>query len=296
MNKMKLFFEPITIDKQNKYLDYFSRCPQKTSDYSFINLWGWAEEYGLLWAWENDLIWLKQTKPEVRFWAPIGTWQDINWPTRFKKLAISACSFIRIPEELVQIWKIGLSDLLRIESAKGQWDYLYLISDLVNLQGNRFHKKKNLLYQFQKNYDYAYLKLGSDTVAMARTMQADWCSWRDCESSENLSAENRVIDRILKNWDRFIGMTGGVLMVNQKIAAYTVAEALTNDMLLIHFEKASPEFKGSYQAINQMFLFHSAQNFKIVNREQDLDDEGLRKAKLSYHPVDFLRKSKVEIS
>jgi hypothetical protein len=44
-----------------------------------------------------------------------------------------------------------------------------------------------------------------------------------------------------------------------------------------------------------MFLSHSAQNYKIVNREQDLDDAGLRKAKLSYHPVGFLRKSKVEI-
>ena len=85
-------------------------------------------------------------------------------------------------------------------------------------------------------------------------------------------------------------------MVNQKMVAYTVSEPLTNDMLLIHFEKASSEFKGGYQAINQMFLSHSAQNFKIVNREQDLGDEGLRKAKLSYHPVDFLPKSKVEIS
>jgi len=293
---MKILFEPITIEKQNKYLDFFSRCPQKTSDYSFINLWGWAEEYGLCWAWENDLVWLKQTKPEVYYWAPIGAWHDIDWPERFKKLAITACAFIRIPDEMVQIWKVGLADRLQIESTKGQWDYLYAISDLVNLQGNRFHKKKNLLYQFQKNYDFTYCNLGPDTVEIALAMQTDWCTWRDCESSENLSAENRVIERILKNWDRFVGLTGGALMVNQKMAAYTVAESLTNHMLLIHFEKASSEFKGGYQAINQMFLSHSAQNFKIVNREQDLDDEGLRKAKLSYHPVDFLRKSKLQIS
>ena len=293
---MKLLFEPITIEKQNKYLEYFSRCPQKTSDYSFINLWGWAEEYGLYWAWENDLVWLKQTRPEVCFWAPIGSWQDINWPARFKKLAITTCTFIRIPDEMVQIWKTGLPDRLRIESTKSQWDYLYVISDLVNLQGNRFHKKKNLLYQFQKNYDYVYRKLEPDTVVIAQAMRADWCSWRDCESFENLSAENRVIDRILKNWDRFVGLSGGALMVKQRMVAYTVAEPLSNDMLLIHFEKASSEYKGSYQAINQMFLSQSAQNFKIVNREQDLDDEGLRKAKLSYHPVGFLRKSKVEIS
>ena len=293
---MKLIFKPITIEKQNEYLKYFSRCPQKTSDYSFVNLWGWAEEYGLCWAWENDLVWLKQSMPEAHYWAPVGPWQDINWTERFKELGFTAGAFTRIPDELVQIWKIGLAGRLRTESTKGQWDYLYGVSDLVHLRGNRYHKKKNLLYQFQKNYDYTYHTLGPDTVDQALAMQTDWCTWRDCESSETLSAENRVIERILKNWDRFTGLTGGALMVNQKMAAYTVAEALTSDMLLIHFEKASSEFKGGYQAINQMFLSHSAQNFKTVNREQDLDDEGLRKAKLSYHPVDFLRKSRVEIS
>ncbi|MDF1591336.1 MAG: phosphatidylglycerol lysyltransferase domain-containing protein [Desulfobacterales bacterium] len=250
----------------------------------------------MCWAWENDLVWLKQTKPEVCYWAPIGAWQEINWPERFTRLAITSGTFIRIPDEMVHIWKTGLADRLQIESTRAQWDYLYGVSDLVNLRGNRFHKKKNLLYQFQKNYDFTYRTLGPDTVELALAMQTDWCSWRDCESSENLSAENRLIERVLKNWDRFSGLTGGVLTVNQKMVAYTVAEPLTKDMLLIHFEKASSEFKGVYQAINQMFLSHSAQTFKVVNREQDLGDEGLRKAKLSYHPVEFLPKSKIEIS
>jgi len=72
-----------------------------------------------------------------------------------------------------------------------------------------------------------------------------------------------------------------------------VAESLPDETLLIHFEKADPEYKGGYQAINQMFLDHIKAKFTTVNREQDLDDEGLRQAKLSYHPVDFLRKFKV---
>ena len=82
-------------------------------------------------------------------------------------------------------------------------------------------------------------------------------------------------------------------MVDGSMVAYTVAEALTSDMLLIHFEKGDTQYKGIYQAINQMFLADAAAPYTFVNREQDLNDEGLRKAKQSYHPEDYLRKFRV---
>jgi hypothetical protein len=89
---------------------------------------------------------------------------------------------------------------------------------------------------------------------------------------------------------------GGALFVESIIVAYTLAEPLTADTLVIHFEKGCPAYKGVYQAINQLFVAHSAGGFRFVNREQDLDNDGLRKAKLSYNPVEFLKKSKVTIT
>ena len=44
-----------------------------------------------------------------------------------------------------------------------------------------------------------------------------------------------------------------------------------------------------------MFLAREGQNFTVVNREQDLGDDGLRKAKLSYQPIGFLRKYQVTV-
>jgi hypothetical protein len=89
---------------------------------------------------------------------------------------------------------------------------------------------------------------------------------------------------------------GGAILVDQKMVAYTVAEKTSEDTLIIHFEKGDPEYKGVYQAINQMFFEHSGKNCATVNREQDLDDEGLRKAKLSYNPVGFPTKYDVVFS
>lgn len=90
-------------------------------------------------------------------------------------------------------------------------------------------------------------------------------------------------------------MLGGGIQVNGRLVAYTVAEPLSADTVVIHFEKGNPDVIGAYQAINQMFLTSLPETLLHVNREQDLDDPGLRKAKLSYHPSGFLKKFSVSL-
>ena len=293
---MTLHFEPISLDKQNDYLEILSRCPQITSDYSFLNLWSWADEYGLGWAWDGDLIWIRQHLPEEFYWAPVGLWNAVDWQSRLRFNVNTRSVFTRVPETLTDLWRERLPQQIRIEEERGSWDYIYRVTDLIELKGKRYHKKKNLFNQFNRKYDFSYQPFGADMVEQAMAMQTDWCTWRDCESSDILSSENRAIFKILKEWQQLAGLFGGALMVDGSMVAYTVAEALTVDMLLIHFEKGDTQYKGIYQAINQMFLANSAAGYTFVNREQDLGDEGLRKAKLSYHPEDFLRKFRVTLT
>jgi len=289
---MPLTFEPISLDCQKDYLDLLSRCPQVASDYSFLNIWAWAEEYGLQWAWDGELAWIKQSRPSEAVWAPVGPWDAVEWETRLP-LRNGRAVFIRVPEKLAAIWQSCFGERVEVEPQRGHWDYLYAVNDLVELPGNRFHNKKNLLNQFLKTYVYTYADFGPKLIDHAMAMQEDWCTWRDCEASDLLAAENRAILRIFDRWDAFEHILGGALFVDNIMAAYTLAEPLASDTLVIHFEKGCPAYKGTYQAINQLFLARSASGYRFVNREQDLDSEGLRKAKLSYNPIDFLRKSKV---
>ncbi len=292
---MPLQFEPITINRQAEYLKLFQICPQKTSDYSFINLWGWAKEYGLQWAWTDDLVWIRQTIPAVRFWAPIGPWFEIRWKDRFSEYGKRGDAFHRIPEKLIQVWEQEIGQSVVVDEDRDQWDYLYNFRELLELKGNRFHKKKNLLNQFRKRYAYQFIPFTRDLIDRASAMQESWCTWRDCESSDSLSAENRVLERILNNWGELSGIHGGAILVDDALIAYTIAENISEDTLVIHFEKGSPEYQGVYQAIHQMFLESLGTGIQWVNREQDLGDEGLRKAKMSYNPVDFLKKYRMNL-
>jgi hypothetical protein len=292
---MDLTFGPIRLDKQQAYLSLLQRCSQISSDYSYSNIFSWADEYGLQWAWTDDLVWVRQTRPDELLWAPLGHWESTDWLRFFERFTPPGTVFTRIPEKLLEIWKKVAADRIAVIDERRNWDYLYDRLELIELKGNRFHKKKNLLRQFKKKYNYRYLPFGPHLIESAMAMQADWCSWRDCESSSILSAENRSVHKVLSNWDDLQGLTGGVIQVEDLIVAYTIAEQLSPDTIVIHYEKGCPDYKGVYQAINQMFLANLNGNYRWVNREQDLGEEGLRKAKLSYNPVEFLKKFRVTI-
>ena len=290
MNKS---YAPLSLDGRADYLARLAACPQKVSDYSFANLWGWCEEYGLEWSFGDSHVWLRQTRPSVASWAPVGPWGVVDW-SRCPTLAQGG-SFKRVPEQLAEIWQSALPGRVEVSEAREHWDYVYSVQELIKLSGNRFHKKKNLLSQFGKSYASEYHPLSADCIEEVLQMQMEWCQWREAECDSTLNAENQAIARVVKNWDRLPNLLGGAIRVDNRMVAYTVAEALDNSMLVIHFEKGHTAFKGVYQAINQMFLENQGQKFEFVNREQDLGDEGLRKAKMSYNPVMFLKKCAVVV-
>ncbi len=292
---MPIHFEPIDLPRQKAYHQLLSQCSQVASDYSFVNLWGWADEYQLEWAWHQNLVWIKQQLPQEVLWAPVGAWDSIDWEAALALARQECTRIIRVPESLYNLWQDKGVAIRNAQESREHWDYLYAIQDLSRLSGNRFHKKKNLVNQFQKKYHYSYLSYSPEMVTQALAMQTDWCAWRDCESQETLAAENRVIAKVLQNYQTFSRLTGGALKVEDTLVAYTIAEYMPDNTLLIHFEKGDPEYKGCYQAINQIFLKSIPEGTERVNREQDLGNPGLRKAKLSYNPVDFVRKFEVRI-
>lgn len=284
---MDLEFIPITLERKDEYLALLRATPQASSDYSFINLWAWADEHGLTWAWDNGLVWIRQSKPiESTYWAPVGPWNSIDWQHLMPQL--QGLHFIRLPEPLA-VLMARAHRRTRIKASRDHWDYLYSVPDLVNLPGNKFHAKQNLLNQFQKGYIWHYQALDEDLVERVLLMQSQWCAWRDCESSLELAAEDRVISKVLHSFGDFPNLLGGALLVDSHVVAFTVAEPLHSDTVLIHFEKGMGSYKGVYQAINREFLATQA-GFSLVNREQDLGNEGLRRAKLSYNPISFIRK------
>ncbi|MDR1359643.1 MAG: phosphatidylglycerol lysyltransferase domain-containing protein [Deltaproteobacteria bacterium] len=282
-------YAPISLADMPAYRALLKSSRPQASDYSFANIWGWAPHYRLEWRFDGALCWIRQNSPEPCSWAPVGPWDSIREWRGCPEITPGAV-FIRVPEGLADLWESALPGVFSREEARGQWDYLYLGSDLATLPGNKFHKKKNLLRQFQKSYAYDYQAITPACVDTVMGMQEDWCLWNDCNSSEGLLAENEAVARVLAHWHKIPELCGGIIRVDGKPVAYTLAEPLDEETLIIHFEKAASAFKGAYQAINWLFAGSAGLGYAYINREQDLDNPGLRQAKLSYHPSGFAKK------
>lgn len=281
-------FAPISLDHAQAYLERYAATPQKVSDYSFVNLFGWRNIYGLEWCFKK-LVWIRQTIPEVRYWAPVGDWNSVDWADC--TMLGEADTFIRVPEALALQWDDQQG--LAAREDPDHHDYVYETHALAELVGNKYHKKKNLFKQFEKRYDYEYKPLDTDCMEEAVDMQEKWCADRECEENESLVAENEVAHEVLENWDRLPMLLGAGLHADGKLVAYTVAEPLDDDTLVVHFEKGNTAYKGVYQTINKRFNESVTGEYTYVNREQDLGNPGLRKAKESYHPVRMMKKYKV---
>ena len=294
---MNLNFQPMTLDMKDPYLALWDKTRQKSSDYSFCVLWCWERDrrYELAFDEGDDLCWIRENNTAPHDLAPIGKWNYPDWPDILRARFKGDVSFELVPEKLVEVWKEQFGDHIEVFENRASWEYLYKVSDLANLKGNKYMRKRNRVNQFSKQVPYTYRVVDEEMLPLIGEFQKKWCSDHHCFSIAGLDAENIGIQRILQDWNRLPSLFGGVLESRGKIIAYTIAEDVGKGTLMIHFEKACLEYNAAYQVINRDFLFHSAQEYKIVNREEDMDDPGLRDAKMSYHPCDFIKKYDVKI-
>ena len=57
-------FTPVSLDGRQQYYELWERTPQRSLDYTLANLWGWQDYYGLEWCFEDNLCWIRQTRPK----------------------------------------------------------------------------------------------------------------------------------------------------------------------------------------------------------------------------------------
>jgi hypothetical protein len=107
--------------------------------------------------------------------------------------------------------------------------------------------------------------------------------------------EWEAIVKVLANYQA-LSLQGGVILIDDRVQAFSCGERLNERTAVIHLEKADPELRGLYAVINREFTQQAWAGTTFINREQDLGEAGLRKAKLSYHPHHLVEKFRIRLA
>lgn len=283
---------PIALDHKRIYDDYLRRYPTEISEHSFTNLFMWrrARPVKAIEAEASLVTYEERDDGVILLGPPIGPLPlkgaiEIVKSTAGKDVAL--CE--RITEVAVTP---GLISEYEVEEDRDYFDYTYLRSDLSELQGRRYHKKRNLIKQCLAENSCEYEPITGENIAEVSDMMDRWCDYRGCKDDRGLCNEFRATREVFRNY-KDLGLIGAAIRIGGRIEAFTVGEALNANTAVIHLEKAMPQIKGLYQLINQWFCQKGLEGFEYVNREQDVGIPGLRQAKESYYPERMIKKFKV---
>ena len=88
----------------------------------------------------------------------------------------------------------------------------------------------------------------------------------------------------------FLKIRGGLIRLDGQVKAFTCGEKVSEHTAVVHVEKADPNVRGLFTAINKDFVQNAWPDVQFINREEDMGKEGLRKAKESYNPIFMVKK------
>lgn len=175
--------------------------------------------------------------------------------------------------------------------SRESFEYIYKTQDLALLPGKKYHSKRNHISRFSKMFQWNYKPtVAVDTEKFLVFFEKCFNSRATKEPFQKIS-EYEAIKKALESYEE-LELSGGIIEVGEEIVACTIGEEINENVFLVHFEKALPEFKEAYSVINNKFCKTLSNKYTLVNREEDLNIPGLRKSKLSYHPIILLPKYK----
>lgn len=294
-------FKEIAIGDKALFNRYLRSHNPQVSEMTFTNFYMWRHYYRFRYAEISGLLCIIAA-PEGKdpfCFVPFGGvdresfieavarlkeyFADRKWVLRFERMDDAQVNYFK---ECMGAEEISI--ILDTDNS----DYVYSAENLITLKGKKYDGKRNHINKFKKLYEYEYVPLNDLYIGECRRIMDEWCSERDCEEHGINYCEKLANMELLNNLD-ILNCKGGLIKVNGRYEAFTVGEMLNSDTAVIHIEKANGNINGLYTFINQQFCEHEWSNADYINREQDLGIEGLRKAKLSYHPVRVINKYKL---
>jgi len=276
-------FKPLSLQDKPLFDRFLTDYPQQISELTFTNLFCWRltknYNFGIV---DGHLLLSFNKGSHSVFLPPIGP-NPVEMIRKIAHLYEHTC-FTRIDGSIAK--QLGPEFLIKHD--RDMDDYVYDVNELRDLAGKKYDGKRNLIKNFESN-NPKICQLDGSKIGLFTEFQQHWCRKNNCASKPDLLAENLAIEELLYNL-KTMKVFGICILINDRVEGFSIGEPQNDTTIVEHFEKANTEFKGIYQYLLNSFVKTFQPQYTLLNREQDLGIPGLRKSKLSYHPVQMIEK------
>ncbi len=288
-------FRPIDLAVFSLLRSYTSASGIRNCDYAVPNLFCWQFLYATEYAESSGYLLLRfrfGVKRRLAYMAPVGRG---NLETIITQLSADAAAH---GEDLCLC---GVSDAMKQELERlypragfhfsvdrDLCDYIYDRASLAALSGKALQPKRNHINRFLRLYPgYEYRTLSAGFFPACLSLMQKWM--REQPAAGSAADEYQAVQYAFAHYAE-LELSGGVLLADGNLIAFTYGSPVTADTFVVHVEKADVGYEGAYTMINKCFAGSLPEQYVYVNREEDMGLEGLRRAKLSYHPAILLNK------
>ena len=264
------------------------------SEYTFANLFNWSTIHNLKVARLDNWVIIKSGNGDAGSFAFPAGYGDIKKAVavmeEYCKTNGQPFVIYSINETAKQLLEDAFPNRFSYTEVRDNFDYIYLRENLATLAGGKYHGKRNHIARFKDNCpDWSYETITEQNLHEIVAMNNEWCKSNNCSHDHSLKKEYCAIRSAFDHYFQ-LDLKGGLLRTEGKVIAYTFGSQVTDNTFVVHAEKAFSEIQGAYPMINQQFVINELSQYEFINREDDLGQEGLRRAKESYRPISMYKR------
>lgn len=296
-------FEAVTLTHKKMIKPYLYKYGEGSCQHSFAAMFCMANKYGDSLCEKDGWLFIHRagisSKTERAYLLPMGDNSDEvrlghaieaiiedahnhGAAVRFETLTAAA------KDAVVRLFP----GVFSVTALRDYSEYIYTYDKLANLSGHQMASKRQDINTFYRTYGNSVRieKIKDKHLDEIRSFQKIWLDNRlNGEEDVQLDYENIAIQLGLSNFAE-LDLSGIVIYIDNVMRGYAYGAPLSQNSYDVMIEKGDRRIADIYRVLNRDLVRLCCGQYRYINREEDVGNEGLRCAKLSYKPDILLEK------
>jgi len=281
-----LDFQRLTLANAPAFRLFFTHTYSRLCDYVFGTLLMWRDMWPTDIAVFDDMVFIRieVSKGQTAYMLPIAN----DLPHAIGVLDSfdpGEKLFYNIPEAGLELLKQRFRNV-SVSAIESGGDYIYESESMATLSGRKLNGQRNHRNYFERTWKHHFEDITKANINDVK----EFIEFKAIPASSALFEEgNRKTLEVLENPDIY-NVSTMALYAEGKVAGFTFG-TLLGDTLYVTVEQADRDYRGAYPKLASAFVSkHLERGALFVNREDDIGNEGLRKAKLSWNPCEVVER------